>query len=527
MDIADNNINLAENENVNINNINNINNENNEIITDVLIVGGGPAGMMTGITAAQFCPGKKVLVVRKESDAVIPCGIPYIFGTLGGTDEDMAGRLPLIAAGGEILIGNIVEIDKVRQIAYMEYINQDYNSEDEQNENIAAGADDKISAQVLTENINKQQQSTKTKDSNLVSIKFNRLVLATGGKNFIPPIKGTDLEGVFSIQKDYNYLENLFTNLIPKVKKLAIIGGGFIGVEFADEIRKLGIEVHIVEMLPPLMQVSFDLDVCAKVEEILKSRGITVHTGCQVEEIISDPSEKKVAGLRIKDKEDIKADAVLIAIGVKPNVELAKKIGLTLSRSGGVWVDAFQRSREDDKIFAVGDCAHKQDFFTRKANHAMIASQAAAEGRIAGMNLYSLRLSRYNAGSVSVYSSEIDGLAFGVAGLTQVQAAAEGFDILIGESRLPDHHPASMPNTTEIYCRLIFSKESMQLLGGQITGGQTTGELVNTIGLAIQMHATATDIATMQFGSQPRLTPSLHPMVAATGDALRKNVQIV
>jgi pyruvate/2-oxoglutarate dehydrogenase complex dihydrolipoamide dehydrogenase (E3) component len=516
MNITD-NINLTDKGNDNI---------NNEIITDVLIVGGGPAGMMTGITAAQFCPGKKVLVVRKESDAVIPCGIPYIFGTLGGTDEDMAGRLPLIAAGGEILIGNIVEIDNIRQIAYMEYINQDYNSEDEQNENIAA-ADGKISAQFLTENINKQQRLTKTNNGNLVLIKFNRLVLATGGRNFIPPIKGTDLEGVFSIQKDYNYLENLFTNLIPKVKKLAIIGGGFIGVEFADEIRKLGIEVHIIEMLPHLMQVSFDLDVCAKVEEILESRGIAVHTGCQVEEIISDPSEKKVAGLRIKDKEDIKADAVLIAIGVKPNVELAKKIGLTLSRSGGVWVDAFQRSREDDKIFAVGDCAHKQDFFTRKANHAMIASQAAAEGRIAGMNLYSLRLSRYNAGSVSVYSSEIDGLAFGVAGLTQAQAVAEGFDILIGESRLPDHHPASMPNTTEIYCRLIFSKESMQLLGGQITGGQTTGELVNTIGLAIQMHATATDIATMQFGSQPRLTPSLHPMVAATGDALRKNVQIV
>lgn len=356
MNIAD-NINFTEKGN------DNINNENNEIITDVLIVGGGPAGIMTGITAAQFCPGKKVLVVRKESDAVIPCGIPYIFGTLGGTDEDMAGRLPLIAAGGEILIGNIVEIDKIKQIAYMEYINQDYNSEDEQNENIVTGADGEISAQLLTEDINRPQRLAKTTDSmelvaeeaiekenkenknnkNLVAIKFNRLVLATGGKNFIPPIKGTDLEGVFSIQKDYNYLENLFTNLIPKVKKLAIIGGGFIGVEFADEIRKLGIEVHIIEMLPHLMQVSFDLDVCAKVEEILKSRGITVHTGCQVEEIIADPSEKKIAGLRIKDKEDIKADAVLIAIGVKPNVELAKKIGLTLSRSGGVWVDAFQR----------------------------------------------------------------------------------------------------------------------------------------------------------------------------------------
>ena len=468
------------------------------VTADVLIVGGGPAGMMTGITAAQFWPSKKVLVVRREFDAVIPCGIPYIFGTLHGTDEDMAGRLPLVAAGGELLIGNIIDINIKSRIAYMEAIPSDptFKSKPDKIEN----------------------------SKEVTEIKFDRLVLAMGGENFIPNIKGTGLRGVFTIQKDYNYLESLFNDLIPKVKRLAIIGGGFIGVEFADEIRKLGIEVHIVEMLPNLLQVSFDKNVSVRIEEILKSRGVKIHTNSQVQEILSDGSGKNVKGLAIKDKDDIDVDAVLIAIGVRPNVKLAEKMGLTLSRSGGVWVDAFQRTREDNKIFAVGDCAHKQDFFTRKANHSMIASAAAAEGRIAGMNLFNLRLSRYNAGSVSVYSSEIDGLAFGVAGLTEAQAVAEGFNILIGESRLPDHHPASMPDTVEIYCRLIFSKDSLQLLGGQITGGSTTGELVNTIGLAIQMHATATDIATMQFGSQPRLTPSLHPMVAATGDALKNDI---
>jgi pyruvate/2-oxoglutarate dehydrogenase complex dihydrolipoamide dehydrogenase (E3) component len=472
----------------------------NNISADILIAGGGPAGMMTGITAAQFWPDKKVVVVRREFDAVIPCGIPYIFGTLHGTDEDMAGRLPLIAAGGELIIGNIIDIDRESRTAYAEAIPADlpFNA-----------------AAVHEENKNLKE---------VTEIKFDRLVLATGGENFIPNIKGTHLNCVFTIQKDYNYLEILFNDLIPKVKRLAIIGGGFIGVEFADEIRKLGIEVHIIEMLPNLLQVSFDKNVCEKVEAILTSRGVKIHTNSQVQEILADESGKNVKGLIIKDKDNIEADAVLIAIGVRPNVVLAQKMGLTLSRSGGVWVDAFQRTREDSRIFAVGDCAHKQDFFTRKANHSMIASAAAAEGRIAGMNLFNLKISRYNAGSVSVYSSEIDGLAFGVAGLTESQATAEGFNILIGESKLPDHHPASMPDTVEIYCRLIFSKDSLQLLGGQITGGATTGELVNTIGLAIQMHATATDIATMQFGSQPRLTPSLHPMVAATGDALKNYI---
>ncbi|WP_123101838.1 NAD(P)/FAD-dependent oxidoreductase [Acidithiobacillus sulfuriphilus] len=446
--------------------------------TDILIIGGGPAGMMTGITAAQFWPDKKVLVVRPEADAVIPCGIPYIFGTLGGTDEDLAGRAPLIAAGGQLLIGTVSAVDRAAHTAAL--VNGD-------------------------------------------TIRWERLVLATGAENFIPPIPGTDLEGVFSIRKDYDYLDRLFGTIIPQVKRMAIIGGGFIGVEFADEIRKRDIEVHIVEMLPHLMQAAFDLDACEQVEKQLQSHGVQIHTNARVEALQADSSRKKVAAIQIAGQEPLVVDAVLIAIGVRPNVALGKAMGLTLSRSGGVWVDAFQRSREDPDIFAVGDCAHKQDFFTRKANHAMIASQAAAEGRIAGMNLYALRQPRYNAGSVSVYASEIDGMAFGVAGLTQHQAEAEGFPILYGEARLPDHHPASMPNTTEIYCRAIFAADSLQLLGGQVIGGATTGEIVNTIALAIQMHASATDLATMQFGSQPRLTPSLHPLVAATGDALRRH----
>ena len=449
-----------------------------ETATDILIVGGGPAGMMTGITAAQFWPHKHVLVIRPETDAVIPCGIPYIFGTLGGTDEDMAGRAPLLAAGGRIQIGFVQRIDRATRTA------------------VLANGD---------------------------MLHWERLVLATGAENFIPPIPGTDLDGVFSIRKDYDYLDQLFSTLIPSIKTLAIIGGGFIGVEFADEIRKRGIEVHLVERLPHLMQAAFDLDACAAVEKQLRAHGVHIHTGAQVEALLPGASGKRVGQVQITGQEALTVDAVLIAIGTRPQVTLAREMGLTLSRSGGIWVDAFQRSRENPDIFAVGDCAHKQDFFTRKANHAMIASQAAAEGRIAGMNLYGLRQPRYNAGSVSIYASEIDGLAFGVAGLTQHQAEQEGFPILVGEARLPDHHPASMPNTTEIYCRIIFAADSLQILGGQVLGGATTGELVNTIGLAIQMHASAPDLASMQFGSQPRLTPSLHPLVAATGDALQRH----
>lgn len=444
--------------------------------TDVLIVGGGPAGMMTGITAAQFWPDKRITVVRPEDDALVPCGIPYIFGTLGGTEEDLAGRAPFLAAGGHLIIDHVASIDLTARTVALD------------------------SGRVLG---------------------WERLVLATGSRPFVPPIPGRELSGVFTVLKDYDYLDELLTETLPDLRRLVIIGGGFIGVEFADELRKRDIEVHVVEQLPQLLAASFDSDACAIVEQRLRENAVRVHTRATVTAIEADQPGERVAAVCLDDGRRIDTDAVLIAIGARPNTDLAQGAGMTLARSGGVWVDGFQRSRDYPNVFAVGDCAHKQDYFTRRASHALLASQAAAEGRIAGMNLYAVRLPRANAGTIAVYASQVGDLAFGVAGLTEASARAIGFEVFTGTARLPDHHPATMPDTHEVFCHLVFDANSERLLGGQIIGGPTTGELVNIIGVAIQLHATASDLASFQFGSQPRLTAPVHPIVAATGSALR------
>lgn len=446
-----------------------------ESVTDVLIVGGGPAGMMAGITAAQSWPGKRVLLVRPEADAVVPCGIPYIFGTLGGTDEDLAGRAPFLSAGGRLVVDHVVAIDRADRSAVLGRTGR---------------------------------------------VRWERLVLATGSEPVLPPIPGRELSGVFTIHKNYEYLDRLLSVDLPAVKTLAVVGGGFIGVEFAEEVRKRGIEVRLIEQQPHPLANSFDPEVSRQVEAVLGQVGVKLHTGTGIAAFEAGDGGDRVGGVRLSDGTLVPCDAALVAIGARPNTRLAEDMGLTLSRSGGVWVDGFQRSREDPAIFAVGDCAHKQDFFTRHASHAMLASQAAAEGRIAGMNLYGLRLLRANAGTIAVYASRIADLAFGVAGLTEATARALGFSVAAGSVRLPDHHPATMPGTREIHCRLLFDRVSERLLGGQVTGGATTAELLNTIAIAIQLRATATDIASLQFGSHPRLTAPVHPVVAATGDAL-------
>lgn len=448
--------------------------------TDVLIIGGGPGGLLAGITTARYWPGRKITMVRMEKNALIPCGIPYIFGTLGGLEKDMLpGTEQLHAMGIELIIGRVTAIKPQDRVAILD--NGDH-------------------------------------------ISYERLVLSTGSEPFVPPIPGRNLEGVFTIHKNYSYQNKLFREIIPGMKKLVIIGGGFIGVEFGEEIEKRGVKVHIVEKMDHLLATVFDREIYLPVEEYLAGRNIHIHCRSSVETILPADDSAKVGGVQLAGGEIIDADAVLIAIGVRPRNELAQEAGLRLGRHGSVLVDGFQRTLDYPDIFAVGDCAQKQDFFTRRPGGALLASQAAAEGRIAGMNMYALQLLRQNGGSVAVYAGMVGDLAFGAAGMTATRARQSGFSILVGEAHGLDHYPPAMPGSHEVYCRLVFTRESLQLIGGQVLGGATTGELANEIGFLIQNRVTAAEIAGFQTCMHPRLTASAHPITEATGNALQQHL---
>ncbi len=443
---------------------------------DALIIGGGPGGMSTAITAARAWPGRRILLIRPEETPVVPCGIPYIFGTLRGVDEDLLSSAPFRQLGGEILCDRVEQVDRENRIAT-------------------------------------------TADG--TRIHWQRLVLATGTRAHMPPITGSQRPGVFVIRKDYDHLETLFEDLLPETRRLVVVGGGFIGVEFADEVRKGGTDVAIVEQLPNLLLRNFDVEVATEVEATLQDRGVEIHAGQGVTELTGDGPDGPVTGVRLANGNTLPADAVLIAIGDQREVALAEQLGLTMARGGGIWVDAFQRSREDPAIFAVGDCAFKQDLLLRRSATSLLASTAAAEGRTAGMNLFGLRNERYNAGSIAIYASQIGDLAFGCAGMTAHAARAEGFSVVVGSTEVPDHHPPTMPGTRTMSCRMIFSHSGL-LLGGQVVGGPTTAEVLNAIGIAIQARLTLHDLVGFQFGSHPRLTAPAHPVALAALDALHR-----
>jgi pyruvate/2-oxoglutarate dehydrogenase complex dihydrolipoamide dehydrogenase (E3) component len=154
----------------------------------------------------------------------------------------------------------------------------------------------------------------------------------------------------------------------------------------------------------------------------------------------------------------------------------------------------------------------------------MLASTACSEARIAGMNLYKLCSIKTFCGTISIFSTAIGETGFGVAGLTEEAAKKGGFDVIVGSFQGVDKHPGSLPGTHSQLIKLIVASCSGIILGGEVIGGASTGELVNLIGLAIQNKMTIYSLLITQIGTHPLLTgpPTAYSIIKAAEDALKK-----
>lgn len=442
---------------------------------DVLVIGAGPAGIISAVTARKYYPEKKIAVIKSIDKGVVPCGIPYMFSSLKDADENKLGNAALEKNGIDVVVDEAIKIDR--------------------------------------------SEKTITTKSNSRFI-YDKLVLATGSEPIVPPIKGVDKKGVYFIYKDMTYLKELVEE-VKSAKNVLIVGGGFIGVELADEISGInGVNVYLVEMLPHILANSFDTEFSKIALETLESNNVKVFTNTRVEEISGG---ENVDGVRLSDDREIAVDKIIIGTGGIPSSKIASDAGLNLGVGSGIWVDEYMRTVDSD-IFAVGDCAAKRDFYTHKQAPVMLASTATAEARIAGANLYKLKVVRENKGTIAIYSTYVSGKVLGSAGLTENTAKKEGFEIVIGTAEAMDKHPPKLPGASKVKVKLIFSKNSGIILGGQVAGGMSCAEKINLIGVAIQKRMSFAELETLQMATHPYLTsaPTVYPIVLAAQDASSK-----
>jgi len=297
------------------------------------------------------------------------------------------------------------------------------------------------------------------------------------------------------------------------MKKVIVIGAGFIGVEISDELSKKDKEVTLIELLPEVMATAFDPEFSKLAESALTERGVRVMTGIVVKEIIG---KKAVEGVLLQDGTRLDADAVIMSTGYKPNTDLAKESGLKLNPYGFIEVDRYMRTNLED-VFAAGDCAEKREFSTGKLSKIMLASTACAEARVAALNLYELATVNTFRGTIGIYSTNIGKSSYAVAGLTENMAKADKFHIVTGSFSGVDRHPACLEDSSPQIVKLIVQKKSGAVLGGEVYGGKSVGELINVIGFAIQANMTVNDLLVAQIGTQPMLTasPAAYPLIKA------------
>jgi NADPH-dependent 2,4-dienoyl-CoA reductase/sulfur reductase-like enzyme len=440
---------------------------------DVVIIGGSAAGLPAAIGCRRRYPQKSVILIRQEEQVLVPCGLPYIFGTLHSPEKDVVPDATLTNNNVELVKGEVVEIDREKKTVSM---------------------------------------------SSGDTIGYDKLVLATGSLPVVLPIPGIDKENVFTAKKDVAYLKSML-DTINRARDIVIIGGGFIGVEFADECQKnRDCNVTIVEILPHCLQLALDEEFCIEAEKVLTERGIKLLCNSRVETILGDG---KVSGVRLSSGQELKADVVIMGVGARPNVELAKKAGLDIGPTRAIAVDRYMHTVTDTNIFACGDCAEKYSFFSGKPSRTMLASIAGAEARIVGANLFDTRYR--NCGEIGVFSTIIGEQAFGCAGLTEAMAKQAGYDVVVGESTAPDRHPGGMPGAANTKIKLVFSRDNGLLLGGGVLGGRSVGEVTNVISACIQHMMTAYEVSLFQMGTHPALTasPIVYQMVNAAELAVK------
>lgn len=454
------------------------------IKTDLLVIGGGPAGLISAVTAKKNNPEKKVLLVRAEKQGVIPCGIPYVFNRLDSVERDILPDKGLIENEIDILIEKILNIDF-------------------------------------------EGKTAKTESGE--EIVFEKLILALGSKPTVPPIEGVQQEGIWFVHKNFEYLKGM-REKAQEAKKIVIVGGGYIGVEFAEELSGFGDkEIILVERQGNCLGTTMDKSFSDNLKESLEKNGIEIKLNTEIQKIAKKDDSFE---LFLEEEESISADMVIIAVGARPNTDLVKDSSLKIAENSSIEVDNFMKTNFD-YVYAVGDCAEKKCLISGKSIPALLASTACYEARIAGSNVFKTDNLIENIGTLASFSTMIGKIAYAVTGLTENAVASYGLseeefdstnsDVTVGEFESACHHPSALPETSPIKVKLLFRKSDKLLVGAQLMGPEEVGEMINILALGIQKKVTAFDLARMQVATHPLLTPSptAYPLIIAAQKALK------
>lgn len=425
----------------------------------VIIIGGIAAGMSAAAKFKRLSPNDDVVVYEKGDIVSFgACGLPYYVGGFFDDSNEMIARTP------EAFREAGVEIHTKHEVTNVDFSNK----------------------KVTVKNLNTNE---------VLEESYDKLMIASGARAIIPPIKNIDLENVVTLKSmdDGNKLRELMSK--EENKKIAIIGAGFIGLEAAEAAKHRGKEVTVIQLQDRVLQEVFDKDITDLLEEELRENGVNLLLSETVTELIGDGKVSKVK----TNKREIEADIVILATGVKPNTDFLNCDEIKMIRNGAIVVDKYGRTSVED-VYAAGDCATINNLITDREIYVPLATGANKLGRIVGENL----AGQNNSFQGSMASSCIKVMDMEAArtGLSEKEVLNLGFNYKT--KFITDMNQTSYyPGRERIYVKLIYDAHTRVILGGQVAGYKDAVQRCNVLAACIYAKMTTEQLGMLDLCYAP------------------------
>lgn len=334
--------------------------------------------------------------------------------------------------------------------------------------------------------------------------KYDKLVLSMGAKPIRPNLPGIDDERIFTVRNVEDTFRIKDYIDATKPERAVVIGGGFIGIEMAENLRRLGTEVTLVEAAPQLM-APFDGDMAAFIHAEVRAAGVKLVLGGMVDGF---ESNGKSLGVRLKDGDTISCDMAVLAIGVAPDTALAKDAGFELGIKGSIVVNERMETSVPD-VYAVGDAVQIKNFVTGKPALISLAGPANKQARIAADNICG-KDSRYN-GAQGSSVIKVFRLTAAATGINERTAKSEGIDadkVILS----PMNHAGYYPGGKIMTMKVVFEKGTYRLLGAQIVGFDGVDKRIDVLATAIRAGMKVTDLTELDLAYAPPYSSAKDPV---------------
>jgi len=343
---------------------------------------------------------------------------------------------------------------------------------------------------------------------------YDELLIATGARPIRPPIPGIDLPGIFQLRTLEDGLALREHVETQRPRKAVIVGGGYIGLEMLDCFTCIAAETVVVDVAPRVLMKTFDADMVAIVNEELTKHGVALAVSDGVRAFEGEGRVRTV----VTEHNRFPADIVILALGVKPNSELARDAGIALGAAGAIGVDTHMRTSVPH-IYSAGDCADVHHLVLDRPTYIPLGSTANKQGRAAGANIAGGDVAF--AGVVGTAVSKVLDLEVARTGLTAEEAAENGFSAAATmiKSQSGAHY---YPGTTPLWVKLVYETGSMRLLGGQIIGEQGAAKRIDVLATALHQHMTIDDIRALDLSYAPPYSPVWDPILVAANVAAKE-----